>query len=503
VELLRRRRGAALVLFLVFPVVALVISVTSEKRYTATSSLLFRDPQFDQKLFGSTFIAPTQDAAREGATNIRLVSLRVVADRTARRMGGGLTGADIAGKVQVEAAGSSDVASVEATDPSPRRAVRIADVFASQYVAFRRDADRAKIGQAQRLVQAQYARMPIDQQRSSQGQELLTRSDQLEVLASLQTGNAEVVQHAELPTSPSSPRTARNIVGGLILGAFAAVFGALAIERLDRRVREPHELEAIMDRPILAVISESRSLAKSRSSVEPLSRGEREAFRMLRANLRYFNVDHDVRSVLVTSAAPGDGKTTVAWNLAITAAEAEGRVLLIEADLRHPGIAQGLGMRSARGLSTVLSGEASLDDVIQEAPLPEAHGGRVRTVEVLLSGPLPPNPSDLVESERMRALIAAAERQYDLVVIDTPPMAVVSDAIPLIRDVGGVIVVGRLGKTTRHVAERLKEQLDNLRAPVLGVVVNGLKHGSDGYGYGYGETYGEQFESPSRDALRA
>ncbi len=217
---------------------------------------------------------------------------------------------------------------------------------------------------------------------------------------------------------------------------------------------------------------------------------------MLRANLRYFNVDHDVGSILVTSAAPGDGKTTVAWNLATAAAELGGRVLLVEADLRHPGIAQGLGMREARGLSTVLAGEASLEGALQEVPLPDRQSGRgTRTVEVLLSGPLPPNPSDLLESDAMGELLSAAQQGYDLVVIDTPPMSVVSDAIPLIKNVGGVIVVGRAGKTTRDAAARLNEQLVNLKAPFLGIVVNGLKSDGEGYGYGYGygTTYGEQF----------
>jgi len=196
---------------------------------------------------------------------------------------------------------------------------------------------------------------------------------------------------------------------------------AFLMERLDRRVRNPKELDTIFDRPILAAVPESRTLSKASSSVERLGTGEREAFRMLRANLRYFNVDNDIRSVLVTSAAPGDGKTTVAWNLATTAAENEGRVLLIEADLRHPGIAGGLGMRGAQGLSTILAGECSLGTVVQEVPVPERQNGRAaRTVDVLLSGPLPPNPSDLMESARMRELIAEAEREYDLVVVDTP-----------------------------------------------------------------------------------
>jgi capsular exopolysaccharide synthesis family protein len=276
------------------------------------------------------------------------------------------------------------------------------------------------------------------------------------------------------------------------------------VERLDRRLRDPKAIEDIFDRPILGAVPESRALARSGPARATLQAQEGEAFRMLRANLRYFDVDRHVESVLITSAAPGDGKTMVAWNLASTAAAAGGKVLLIEADLRHPGLANSLGLRSSAGLSTVLAGAASVEDTIQEIPVQEQANGRaLRTVDVLLSGPLPPNPSDLLESDHMREVIAAAERSYDLLVIDTPPTSVVSDAIPLIKQVGGVIVVARLAQTTREAATHLRDQLHNLNARVFGIVVNAVGSDSDSYGYayGYGYGYGEGDRS-MKDKLR-
>jgi succinoglycan biosynthesis transport protein ExoP len=487
-SILRRRALLILLCALLTPGVTLAYSLTREKEYSGTASLLFRDPGFDQKVFGSAALPPSTDPAREGETNVRLVSLEGVAARTARALGR-LSGPEVQRKVKAAAEGQSDVVSVTATDRSPRFAARMANVFASEYIAFRRAADRSKVQDAQNLIQAQVNALPTSEDARARG--LL---QQLDVLRSLQTGNAELVQRATVPSSPSYPSTKRNVAIGLGLGVLLGIGLALLMERLDRRVRDPQEFEAIFERPVLAAVRESRSLAKSRSSVERLPAGEREAFRMLRANLRYFNVDRNVNSVLVTSAAPGDGKTTVAWNLATAAAESGGRVLLIEADLRHPGIAEGLGMRAARGLSTTLAGDASIGAAVQEVPLPDRTlGGDVRTIEVLLSGPLPPNPSDLLESDRMRELISTAERDYDLVVVDTPPLSVVSDAIPLINEVGGVIVVGRVGNTTRDAAARLHEQLENLGSRVLGIVVNGLKSNAVDYGYGYGATYGEQF----------
>ena len=503
---LRRRIGLVVSCFLAFPAVTVAASLLHEEEYSASAPLLFRDPVFDQKLFGATFLGPSRNADRDATTNLRLVSLDVVARRAARRLGGNTTAKAIGNEVKVSQIGLADVVSVTATDRDPDEAARLVNAFTAEYVTFRKEADRAKIQEAQTLFGTELAGLSRSERTGKEGRSLQKRSEELGVLASLQTGNAEILQQASPPSSPSSPKPARNGVLGAVVGLIFAVGLALLLERLDHRVRDGEDIEAIFERPALGAVLESRALEGGPVN-SGLSFSEAEAFRMLRANLRYFNVDHDIRSVLITSAAPGDGKTTVAWNLATTAAENEGRVLLIEADLRHPGIAEGLGMRNVQGLSTILAGEGSLGTVVQEVPVPERQNGRgARTVEVLLSGPLPPNPSDLLESERMRELIAEAEREYDLVVIDTPPMSVVSDALPLIKEIDGVIVVGRLAKTTRDALARLKQQMDNLGAPLLGIVINSVKSDADGYGYGYGDSYGEQFSeeaSQGADAVRS
>ncbi len=488
-RVLRRRVAIVVVCALVVPASALAFSLSQEKQYSASASLLFRDPQLDQTLFGSTFLAPSNDPDREAATNVKLVSLDVVAERTERllpKVG------SVSENVEVVAEGQSDVVSIMATDPDPEAAADIANTFAAEYIAFRREADRAKIRDAQELVNRQLDELPQDEVAGQRGRSLLERSEQLQVLVSLQTGNAELVERATAPSSASSPKVARDTAIGAVLGLILGGALALLLERLDRRLRDPKEIEEMFDRPILGAIPESRLLARSGPTQATLQPQEGEAFRMLRANLRYFDIDREVDSVLVTSAAPGDGKTTVAWNLASAAAGAGGKVLLIEADLRHPGLANSLGLRGSAGLSTVLAGEATLEATIQEIPVQEQANGRgLRTVDVLLAGPLPPNPSDLLESDRMRELIADGERTHDLLVIDTPPTSVVSDAIPLIKQVGGVIVVARLAKTTREAALHLHNQLKNLDARVFGIVVNAVGSDAGNYGYSYGYGYGD------------
>jgi capsular exopolysaccharide synthesis family protein len=487
---------AVLLCCLLVPGAALAYSLSQEKQYTASASLLFRDPGFDQKLFGSQVFEQT-DPNREAATNVTLVSLETVGARAARRLGV----ASVKSKVHVKAEGQSNVVAIDATDPKPRRAALIANTFAAEYIAFRRHADQAKIADARRLIEQRMARLgQIQGGDSAEVRALRDRLGQLQVLESLQTGNAELAQRATVPTSPSSPRIVLNTLLGAILGLILGIGLAFLLERLDRRVRDPHELEELFDRPVLTAVPRSRSLAgRGPSAGGRLAQHEREAFRMLRANLRYFNIDRDIKSVLVTSAAPGDGKTSVAWNLSVAGAAAGSKVLLIEADLRHPGLAGALGTGIHAGLSNVLSGEAQARDVIQQVPVTERQNGHgPRTVDVIFSGPLPPNPTDLLESTRMRDLISAAEQAYDLVVIDTPPTSVVSDAVPLVNEVGGVIVVGRMSQSTRDAMSHLRNQLVNLDAPVLGVVANALNANADGYGYGYAYTYGPQGESRSR-----
>ncbi len=473
------------------PASAFGFSKSQTNEYTASASLLFRDAGFDEKLFGAQTFERSADPAREAATNVQLVSLDTVGERTARRVPG--TGSSVKDKVEVSPEGDSDVVSVAATDHSPKKAARIANVFAEEYIAFRREADRAKITEAQELVRRRLDRLSLGERQGSQARSLRDRLEQLDILASLQTGNAELAEVAKAPSTPSSPKVLLNTVVGAFLGVILGVGLALLFERLDRRLRDPKEIEEMFDRPILGAIPESRELERSGAAQPALGPAEAESFRMLRANLRYFNIDRDVQSVLITSAAPGDGKTTVAWNMAATAAGAGAKVVLIEADLRHPRLGGSLGLLGAPGLSTLLAGQAAPSDVVQEIPVREkAPGAEGRTLDLLLAGPLPPNPSDLLESDRMRQVLAQAEDRYDLVVVDTPPTSIVSDAIPLINQVGGVIVVGRLGKTTREAATHLRNQLRNLDAPVLGVVVNGIGSEAGSYGYGYGYGYGSQ-----------
>jgi succinoglycan biosynthesis transport protein ExoP len=485
VAVLRRRFILFIAIALVIPAAVVVWSQRQEKTYTAVASLLFRDPGLDQQVFG-VFEAP-RDPEREAATNIKLVSLDVVAERTSRHLEGRLSAAAVASKVETEPEGESDIVTVRASDSDPEFAAELANTFAGQYIAFRREADQSKVRAAQEVVQRELAQVSGDR-RPAQARSLREREQQLEILASLQTGNAELVQPAQVPGSPASPRVTRNAVVGVVVGLLVALLAALAAERFDRRIRDPGQIEDILGQPNLGGIPDSRALARGGPAQRRLPGREEEAFMTLRANLRYFNVDHAIRSILVISAVPEEGKSTVAWNLARVAASAGERVLVVEADLRRPRFAASGEVSPSPGLSTVLAGQATLVEVAQMTGTAELRSpaGNHRRLDVVVAGPLPRNPTPLIDSKRMLETIHEAEQAYDLVVIDTPPTSIVSDAIPLVRGVSGVLVVARLGKTPREQMLRLRDQLANLHAPVLGVVVNSMSVDGRRFGYRHG-----------------
>lgn len=488
---------------------ALGVSLAQTKEYSAEATLLFRDPSFNQGLFGSGVI-PSQDPDREAATNLALVSLDTVAELTARHLGGDFTGADIGQQVTVQSGGQSDLVSVVAEDEDPDTAALIANTFAASYVKFRRAADRSRVRNARELIQANLDRLPPAEQEGSAGKSLQRQLSSLAAFQALQTGNAEVVQQAEVPDSPSSPKTTRNAVLGALLGLLFGGSLALLLERLDRRLREPKEFEAAFGLPMLATIPERRALKDNR--MELLLDSDAEALRMLRARLRYFNVDNEIQTVLVTSASPGDGKTTMSWNLAISACRPGSKTLFIEADLRRPAVAGRENLAPIPGLAELLSGQADLDHAMQPVSIsihvdekggtgvvakPAKPGSMMAddvTLDVLVAGAPPPNSGELLESTRMAQLLEDFKKEYDLIIIDTPPVSVISDAIPLFRLVDGAILVARVGSTTRDAAEELRDQLKTLDAPALGVVVNRASSRRHSY-YGYGYNYAQQSAS--------
>jgi capsular exopolysaccharide synthesis family protein len=293
-----------------------------------------------------------------------------------------------------------------------------------------------------------------------------------------------------LPSTPFAPQPGRTLPLGLLCGLIAGMVFAFLREVLDTSVKTPDLLNDKTGAPSLGVIAHDGDANTHPLVVQLEPRSPRaEAFRQLRTNLQFVNVDRRPKRIVVTSSVPSEGKTTTTANLALTLAEAGQRVVLIEGDVRRPRLGTYLGLESASGLTSVLIGRADPEDAIQQwGDLP---------LEVLASGPIPPNPSELLQSRAMELLLQELDRRADIILIDAPPLLPVTDAALLARMSDGAVLVVRHGKTTVDQVQKACDNLEKVGARLLGTVLNmapakGPDAQTYGYGYGYAPEAGRR-----------
>jgi capsular exopolysaccharide synthesis family protein len=301
------------------------------------------------------------------------------------------------------------------------------------------------------------------------------------------------VEEAKLPTSPVSPTTTRNLALAGLLGVLVGVGLAVLRETLDTSVKTPEDVAAAAGGLATLGAVGFDSGARKRPLINPVEAHSRrsEALRQLRTNLQFVDVAAHPKSIVVTSSVAGEGKSTTACNLAITLAQAGLRVVLVEADLRRPRLMTYLGMEGAVGVTSLLIHRATLDQAIQ--PWGNA------LLDVLPSGPVPPNPSELLGSREMAELMKQLEARYDIVLVDGAPLLPVTDAAVLSALAGGALLVVRANRTHREQLHRAVESLRAVDARLLGAVLNFVpSRGARGYQYGYEYTRAAQEAGPWR-----
>ena len=346
---------------------------------------------------------------------------------------------------------------------------------------------------------------------------LQTRLKEAEIKEAVQPGDVRVIDRALIPGGPASPNPSKNLVFGTILGVFAGLTAALIREMLDKKIRTKEDVQRVTaGLPILGAIPRLVPVSPARLGKhtsngngngngtgkvvpvpaaagighaliarEPSHDVSAEAYRALRTNITFAAADHANQVLVLTSALPGDGKSTSSANLAVTLAQQGVRTLLVDADLRKGVLHSFFGCQREPGLTQVLIGEKSLAEAVQPVGL----GGSTDTLFLLTSGRFPPNPAELLGSERMSALVEEMRQSYQMIVFDTPPLTVVTDAAVLGTLADSTILVARAGATDKRALHHAAAQLFHLRVHVSGTIVNDFDPKQSGYGYEYGYGY--------------
>jgi len=449
-EVLRRRKWIVLGVLTVAVAAAAAVSYLQEPVYRAETKLVAgqRGGLIDPRFSGSF-------AQQLTATMRDLLRSNLVASTVIERLELEETPDELLERVTVSINPETAVLTVSVEDPDPDRAVEIAeevgDVFSS-------------------LVRQRFATQPGPE--GEPGPEL----------------TVTVFDPAHADPDPVSPKPIRNVALAAFLGLALGLIGGFLREHFDRALRTREAVERAFGVPVIGQIPFARVRGRDQRRVAWESFGEiAEAYRALRANLQYLGVKRPLRTILVTSAAPEQGKTTVAANLAVAIARSGASTAVIEADLRRPRLAEALGTPAAGGgLTSVLVGAAEPASVALEVEPPvdlgPSLGGRLA---LLPSGPLPPNPSELLSSFQMRDLLEQLGREHEYVVIDSPPLLLVSDALELARMVDGVVLVARRNRASTDEAREIRALVERLDVHLLGVVF------TDAEAVGSYGTYGE------------
>ena len=512
-QYLRVIRERAWIIILAVVVVvgaAVAMSYLATPQYRASAKLLYQTNTLDRALFGSQVFANT-DQVRDVETGAELVKIQQVAEAVKEQLGSARSPGALLGMVNVTPSTTTNVLEIDAVSGYPQEAADVANAFAQQFIAFRQNTDRATVASARELVKEQLDSLSPEDAASDYGLMLKEKFESLRILESMQNGGFTLVQGAVPPGRPFSPQFVRNGILALFVGLVLGLGLAFLLNYLDKRVKDVKGLERCFGVPVLASVPAVPGGWNGHDKKPPESVGFvyhpslLESYRTLRSSLQYFEAGKNITSILVTSGLPREGKTVTAINLALSLALAGNRVIILEADLRRPMVPRYLRVKNDVGLSTVLTGGATPKEALQLVRLEEFVPPEVRehvsevdgvpletTLFCLASGPLPPNPAELLSSGRMEKLLRdlSSATKVDYVVIDTPPVLSVADALVVAPQVDAVIVAARVNWTTREDAQEVSDRLRRSGARVIGVVAGGVKtsggyHRKRGYGYSY------------------
>jgi succinoglycan biosynthesis transport protein ExoP len=503
-RVLWRRKWLILLVTLLTPAAAFVMSKRQTPVYQASAQVLLSNQNLAATLSGVTAI--NEDPVRLAQTQADLARTPTVAALTITAAHAtGLTPTRLLASSSVTPASNSDVLQFSVSNRNPALAESLATAYAGQYTVYRRQIDTAAIQRALGEAQQHLSQLKKDGSgNSALYAGLADKVQTLQTMAALQTSNASVVRTATSATQ-TAPKTARNTVLGLALGLILGIGLAFLWETLDTRIRSADEIASRLALPLLGRLPAPPRGVRSKNhlvAIDEPTNSNAEAFRVLRTNLELVNLDRQARTIMVTSAVEGEGKSTTVANLAVTLARAGRRVALVDLDVRRPFLHTFFDLSQEDGLTWVALGRMPLEKALVRVPIsrtnsgpaemPRSNGNGGGSIEgfldVLPSGPIPPNPGEFINGAGVGNILRQLREQADVVLVDAPPLLGIGDALALSAHVDGLLVVTRLHTLRRSMLGELRRVLDACPTVKLGFVLAAAEL-EQGSGYGSYGTY--------------
>jgi polysaccharide biosynthesis transport protein len=500
-RVLRRRKWVILAVLVLATASAVILSTRQKPVYQASAEVLLKHQNLAANLTGiQDFSGVYEDPTRIAQTQTKIASSPAVAQRTITAAHlSGMTTDDFLANAQVSVEPDADVLDFSFTNGDAAVATRVATELARQYILYREQLDTAAIALARTEAEGRIKELKSAGQTGSALYERLVESEQqLRTMEALQTANASILREARA-AAKIQPRPVRNGILGFALGLILGLGLAFSREALDTRLRSAAEVGERLGLPLLARLPEPPRAVRAKHGLVMRDKPhtvQAEAFRMLRTNIEFVNLERGARTIMITSALKGEGKTTTTGNLAVAFARAGRRVIALDLDLRKPMLHEHFQLEREPGLTDVALGHVPFEEAITRVALTTfsrdtkgtdaaSNGNRAAdgSLEVLPTGLIPPDPGEFVNTHALTDLLRDLRERADVVVIDTPPLLSVGDGMVVSGHVDALIVVTRLSLIRRPSIGELRRVLDSCPASKLGFVLTAADL-EEGYGYG-------------------
>jgi capsular exopolysaccharide synthesis family protein len=486
-QILRRRKWWVVVAAALGLAASLAFSLTAHKQYSATAQLLVQ-PSVNASGLGAAQAQPVTQT--DVQTELQLVTSAPVQQAVRARL-------KSAPAVSASEVGQTNVISIMATSPVPSQAATVANLYGTAFVQYRQSVAERSLASAEAQLRSQISALgqqlasfrgnttaPAASALLNQQAVLKEQLAQMQVSGAVDSGDVVLVTPAQTPTSPSSPKPVQDALLGLAAGFALGLAVAFLRDSLDDKLASKEAAEHIAGVPVLAMTPVVTSWRRRQplvvAAAEPTSPAA-ESYRSLRTSLQFARQERQLRSIVVTSPGVSEGKTATLANLGVVFAQAGERVVLVSCDLRRPRIGEFFGVDEQAGLTSVLLGQRTLEESVLPVP------GFDR-LSLLPSGPVPPNPAELLHSSRAQDVFTRLREHFDLVLIDSPPLLPVTDAAILSRHADATLMLVAAGQTRRGDLHRAVEKLDQVGATIVGIVLNKVTR-QTGRNYGYSYSY--------------